>query len=228
MLSLFRKLRKRKKKCPLQESGQDKEDIIFKRTLHRGRFGNLTCEGEKVDHDDYDHFYEIASKFDTNELKVVKVEYIVNSKLHLKYENQKELFRRANVPIVENFVFHGTLKTNIDSIIEDGFKIGGVNGHAVINGAVYGAGIYTSISAHAPLQFSAHSTCMIALRALPGLQDVHCVLPAAQPDWLVLKTADQTLPCYIIHFIKSTLYKPIHRISPPPVQSVQKKVKDDN
>jgi len=40
-------------------------------------------------------------------------------------------------------VFHGTAASNVQSICSGGFKVGGQDGHPVVNGVAFGQGVYT-------------------------------------------------------------------------------------
>ena len=79
--------------------------------------------------------------------RVTRVEWIVNDKLRKQYNEAREAFRKAGRSTDEVILFHGTAlgnvelysilfgKTDVSSIIKDGFKIGGVAGHPATHGA---------------------------------------------------------------------------------------------
>ncbi|KAF9064949.1 hypothetical protein BDP27DRAFT_1425240 [Rhodocollybia butyracea] len=70
----------------------------------------------------------------------------VNYELEKQFEEAKLSLRGVDAgdddPAQELLLFHGTLPKNIDSILETGFRIGGVGGHAVVNGTGEGYGVY--------------------------------------------------------------------------------------
>lgn len=82
--------------------------------------------------------------------KISKIEYIMNDFLFNEFNMAKNALEREGRPVEEQILFHGTSSTsNIskylrppksfsdDSIIMEGFRIGGVNGHTCANGAAY-------------------------------------------------------------------------------------------
>jgi hypothetical protein len=79
-------------------------------------------------------------------LPVTKVEWIVNEKLQAEFENCKEQLARHGRPTNEIILWHGTAPYNINryridkeglmnSIITQGFRVGGVAGHPVAHGS---------------------------------------------------------------------------------------------
>ncbi len=50
----------------------------------------------------------------------------------------------------EEVVFHGTPMANVDSIMKGGFRVGGVDGHAVSVGQAHGQGTPTVHVGHSP------------------------------------------------------------------------------
>ena len=82
--------------------------------------------------------------------QITKIEYIMNEVLEMRFNAAKEELERLGRPTTETMVFHGTAAGNINrylssqlirsrgaenSILTEGFKIGGVNGHAHAHGA---------------------------------------------------------------------------------------------
>ena len=82
---------------------------------------------------------------------VTKVEVIVyspESNVIKNFRNCKDKFIKSHKPISEIQVFHGTNEeTNVQGIIAEGFKVGGVDpGIPIKNGMAYGTGVYTSLA----------------------------------------------------------------------------------
>jgi hypothetical protein len=77
---------------------------------------------------------------------VTKVEWIMNERLQAEFENCKEQLNRCGRPTNELILWHGTAPYNINgygidkeklmnSIITQGFRVGGVDGHPVAHGS---------------------------------------------------------------------------------------------
>ncbi|KAH9314793.1 hypothetical protein KI387_023420, partial [Taxus chinensis] len=81
-------------------------------------------------------FYRMSSR---HSQKVVKVELIMNKILQGHYDSARQEFQKKNGKVQEMFVFHGTDKSAIEKIVQEGFKIGG-QGVSVRNGTAYGTG----------------------------------------------------------------------------------------
>lgn len=81
--------------------------------------------------------------------KIIKIEYVMNDTLYNQFNNTKSEFRRTGRNTKEWLVFHGTNANNVDrflchkemvltySILTGGFRVGGVNGHAAVNGQAW-------------------------------------------------------------------------------------------
>ena len=129
--------------------------------------------------------------------------------LHKRYNKKKEVFKQGGVPTNEILVFHGSAKENIENIVRNGFKIGGVNGHRVTNGQHYGQGIYTDKDGLASPGYCCNSFCLVACKALPGNDSIHSVNPSDRKSWVIFRSADQLLPCYVIYFEQNKNYEPL-------------------
>ena len=126
----------------------------------------------------------------------------------------KEAFAQAGKPTEETWIFHGTPDlANVVPIMSTGFTIGGQDGHPIANGAAFGQGLYSATGPAAPMGYARGAGCVILARALPGRQltghDCHggsgtaghdSWTPSGQPDWLILGTKAQILPCYVVHY----------------------------
>ena len=95
----------------------------------------------------------------------------VNESAKQRFEAKRAALAAAGKPTNEIWVFHGTAsQQNIDSIISGGFRVGGVDGHAIANAAVHGNGVYTATGPATPMgrTYAGHTSQVILCRALPG------------------------------------------------------------
>ena len=71
------------------------------------------------------------------------------------YEQKRSQFSIKEGQSLEGeiWVFHGTSPQSVDAIVSEGFKVGGVQ-TAVVNGTVYGAGVYTATGPSTPIGYS--------------------------------------------------------------------------
>lgn len=109
-----------------------------------------------------------------------------------------------------SFVFHGTTLENGKKIMEEGFKVGGQNGHVLANGSALGRGVYTGVGADVPLRYSFSSSggdsgVMVLGLALKGATVGHNEQAGGDSwtgtgDVYVFKDACQLLPMYLLHF----------------------------
>lgn len=158
------------------------------------------------------HFNEAAAQFHLmmgaqRGARAREVLIVVNETLSAQFEKKKETLRDAGKATSEVWVFHGTgSQANIDSILSDGFRVGG-EGVAIQNGAAYGRGVYTATGPDTPMSSYAHNTRQVILsRALPGHQsaprrdsdDVDMWRP--RPDWAVFADAKSLLPVYVVKY----------------------------
>lgn len=94
-----------------------------------------------------------------------------NPRLEAAFYAAKKTLQERGLPSKEGAVFHGTTNpANIRLIQRDGFKIGGLAGHPIVNGAALGHGIYTGVSADLSHGYSGGHKFMLMLRVLPGAQ----------------------------------------------------------
>ncbi|GLJ15080.1 hypothetical protein SUGI_0246490 [Cryptomeria japonica] len=140
-------------------------------------------------------FYRMSSR---RNQKVRKVELIFNKILQESYDTAKQELMKNNSKVLEMFVFHGTDKSAIEKIVQEGFKIGG-KGVSVRNGAVYGTGVYTALDPDISVDYSRGSGMMLLSLALVGQEGIH-YNKGGSADVYVLHNPEYLLPRYIVHF----------------------------
>ncbi|KAJ3035942.1 hypothetical protein HDV00_003289 [Rhizophlyctis rosea] len=176
------------------------EEIIYRTVMER----------DQKSEEDHEHMHAIVVKFDEGmkhlNLRVQKVEYVINATLFQRYEATRAKFAISNLPTNEEIVFHGTPVENIQPILKDGFKVGGKDGHRVVNGRAMGTGVYTGKTPHVPLGYAKGGMCMIVAKGLPGQPCTSGKCDKAGDHYeaptgvIVFRTAEQLLPCYVVYF----------------------------
>jgi len=86
-------------------------------------------------------------KDQAKQVKITKIEYILNDKLHEQFKRAKEELKKAGRTTDEIILFHGTESNNIESylpfrapalihsILSEGFRIGGIDGFMPSHGS---------------------------------------------------------------------------------------------
>lgn len=127
------------------------------------------------------------------------VEFVHNTTLQAQFDQcRQQMGSRAK----EVWVFHGTASANVDSILSNGFRVGGVD-VPVANGTAYGRGVYTSTAADTAHQYGAGRQVLLAraLTAREGTRDDGiCDMWRPRPVWAVFREGRQLLPVYVLRF----------------------------
>jgi hypothetical protein len=137
--------------------------------------------------------------------KITAVDYYgaIGGKLESVFQACQGAFAQKNVDDSAIWVFHGT-KThdNIASIMKEGFKVGGQDGHPVAHGTACGRGVYSAIGPQTPMGYGGATKAVILCKALPGAVGAQEVADSWNPhgDWRIFKTSQQVLPFYVLHF----------------------------
>ena len=129
-----------------------------------------------------------------------------------RYEDCKQRFKAEGRSTQERWVFHGTPREEWAlSIMAEGFRVGGQNGHPIKNGDVHGQGVYTDQS---PSTATKYGKFVVLSLAVPGKELAHAPTdpnrhtqdydswhPSSIPQkmWNVFKSADQLLPLYVVY-----------------------------
>ncbi|KAJ3086564.1 hypothetical protein HK102_012902 [Quaeritorhiza haematococci] len=127
--------------------------------------------------------------------KVEKVEYVVNEQLHRSFTEKVEEYQSSGRSHKIEIAFHGTAQKNIESILENGFRIGGQNGHPITHGTALGMGVYLGRKPQTSMVYTMGATSMIVVRVV-----VNHGVDHEDPNVLVARTSAQVLPCYVVHF----------------------------
>jgi hypothetical protein len=82
-----------------------------------------------------------------------------------------------------------------------GFGVGGTGGVPIAHGAVYGAGVYSATGPNIAMDYMSGGNQLVLARGLVGRSQGHDPDSwSPNPEWLVFKTAEQLLPCYVVYF----------------------------
>jgi hypothetical protein len=143
------------------------------------------------------------------------VELLINPMLVDKFNRKQAEFKKKGISDEVVLSFHGTTSREaVESIVANNFDVSKLGAHTGNKGA-YGAGIYFSDFPSTSMGYGG-ATNMLMCRLLPGeVTDVGPCLGApikgnshrtgargadGYGQELVIPTADQILPCYILHF----------------------------
>ncbi|KAF8885273.1 hypothetical protein CPB85DRAFT_1396815 [Mucidula mucida] len=190
------------------------EGIVFKVVIDTET--NSLEDGSPAHPDDLARFEPWKDKLKTFGVKVKRFHWIVNYELEKIFEESRNILRDiCGEEPQELQLFHGTSAQNIDSILNNGFRIGGLGGHAIVNGAVLGYGVYLATDPNLSLSYARSASRIFACRVLPGrstnaVQYTH-TLPTfpvgsgqfetyASPSVYVVRHSQLVLPCYMIEF----------------------------
>eukprot|EP00039_Didymoeca_costata_P033242 m.41482 g.41482 ORF g.41482 m.41482 type:complete len:648 (+) comp9771_c0_seq1:75-2018(+) len=135
------------------------------------------------------------------------------------YENQntRRIFKETEQEFQQEgkgsliWAFHGTSEENIETIMKEGFKVGGKE-VKIANGKAYGTGVYTATGPDTPMAYGKATpgkVCgVILLKCLPGnkgppeqRKSLDSWVPASKKDWLIFKHPRQLLPVYVVWFL---------------------------
>ncbi|KAI4520785.1 ADP-ribosylation [Schizophyllum commune Loenen D] len=144
-----------------------KEGIVFRVVVNAD--GNL-ADGSPAHPDDLDRFEPWRQLFEKGSTcKVKRFHWIVNYELEKRFEEARVKLREImGCEPEEKQLFHGTSAENIDSILNEGFRIGGVGKHRITNGSVLGYGIYLAQDGMTSMGYAAGADRMFACRVLLG------------------------------------------------------------
>jgi hypothetical protein len=183
---------------------------VRKYSITTADLGSTVCRDMKEFYMASAHFSRLVGRQQTS---VHTVDIYESNATAQQFAAAKEAFAHAGKPTEETWIFHGTSLANVVPIMSTGFKIGGQDGHPIVSGASYGQGLYSATGPAAPMGYAQNAGCVILARALPGRQltgqgcnggrgteDYDSWTPSGQPDWLILGTKAQILPCYVVHY----------------------------
>ncbi|XP_067650642.1 uncharacterized protein [Haliotis asinina] len=165
-------------------------------------------------------FYRLLTSTYTTNVRVAKVEYVVNPPLVTRFKEAREHLKKTrgedhSYPVL---AFHGTMEKNITPICETGFKVPGTAGfsHRTDTGW-YGKGVYFSEYPSYSMGYIQGSTKLLLCQVLPGkvFKCTKLIHGAAlktgfdshtSPDGkeLVIFNSHHIVPCYIVHYETSS------------------------
>ncbi|KAE9397523.1 hypothetical protein BT96DRAFT_921484 [Gymnopus androsaceus JB14] len=196
-----------------------KEGIVFRTIVNAD--GTLE-DGSPAHPDDLERFEPWKKLFESTSggAKVKRYHWIVNYELEKRFEEAKASLRGVEGVddlSKELLLFHGTLLKNIDSILETGFRIGGIGGHAVVNGTCEGYGMYTTTQANISFGHALGADRIFACRVCPSQITSNLAYSTNPPSTTnpvdekyqsysangtiyVVRYSSLVLPCYMIEF----------------------------
>ena len=141
----------------------------------------------------------------------------VNKPLEQRYAQKKQEMANqcgGRDKVNELFIWHGSKQANYPIIMQEGLKVGAVDGIGIAKGKVHGYGVYSATTPDTPKQYAEDSrwvACFLALKgnespnsiedpALLNNGKTHSYVPKNQKDWLVLFTKEQVLPRYLVEY----------------------------
>ncbi|KAL1716561.1 hypothetical protein EV715DRAFT_275002 [Schizophyllum commune] len=198
-----------------------KEGIVFRVVVNAD--GNLE-DGSPAHPDDLDRFEPWRQLFEKgSNCKVKRFHWIVNYELERRFEEARVKLREImGCEPEEKQLFHGTSAANIESILNEGFRIGGVGKHRITNGTALGYGIYLAQDGMTSMGYAAGADRIFACRVLPGRVTHDLAESKRRPtqavgsgqyesynnnNVYVVRHTALVLPCYMIEWDNDELYR---------------------
>ncbi|KAL1698759.1 hypothetical protein EV121DRAFT_284575 [Schizophyllum commune] len=198
-----------------------KEGIVFRVVVNAD--GNL-ADGSPAHPDDLARFEPWRQLFERGSTcKVKRFHWIVNCELEKRFEEARVKLREImGCEPEEKHLFHGTSAENIDSILNEGFRIGGVGKHRITNGSVLGYGIYLAQDGMTSMGYAAGADRIFACRVLLGRVTHDHAESMRRPtqavgsgryesynnnNVYVVRHTALVLPCYMIEWDVDELYR---------------------
>lgn len=196
----------------LKEVEKKKEGIVFRVAINAD--GSLE-DGSPAHPDDLRRFEPWRELFERSGYKVKRFHWVVNYELERRFEEARAQLRGILGHEPEEIkLFHGTSAMNIDSIIANGLRIGGIGGHRVTNGRAAGYGVYLGEESATSMGYAMGADRMFACRVLPGRVTQDGRLSHHRPKlaigdgpesyhgagFWVVRHAALVLPCYMIEW----------------------------
>ena len=142
------------------------------------------------------------------QVKIVQVDVYDNPLLAERFQNELISLSARGRPLEEDWVFHGTGSAdNVQRIMLEGFKVGGIDGIPMSNGAKHGNGVYTAKGPDTPMMYGKETGLVILARALRGRRSQRAGTAGYDSDswepsgdWVVFQRGQQLLPIYVVHY----------------------------
>jgi len=161
--------------------------------------------GEKAGSRELDEFNMAVGQYlrllRTESRGVKQVDVYDSPKVQKAFSDKKRELKARGSDGSQIWVFHGTAKENIEKICAGGFIVAR-DPSQIVNGAVYGHGVYTAKGPATPMGYARDVNAVILCLALPGRQGVQGQDDSWSPqqDWMIFKTAEQLRPKYVVWF----------------------------
>lgn len=129
---------------------------------------------------------------------VTQVDVYESPAVDRAFTDKERVFKEAGKDATKIWVFHGTAEGILERICSGGFRV--AHGSEVVNGAVYGNGVYTSKGPGTPMRYAGGANAVILSLALPGVTGAQGKADSWTPkeDWMIFKTGEQLCPRYVV------------------------------
>ncbi|KAL8277835.1 hypothetical protein RQP46_009818 [Phenoliferia psychrophenolica] len=197
-------MREEKKKAESSQKEVNKSDGIVYKVVIDGDSGR-TIEGDD-DGDNLHHlrmvdeiFMDGADAAGCYDLKIKTVTYFINPALECRFEEAKRELIRAGRSPKEMILFHGTAAEVIPNIMEEGFKIPGIDGNQTVGA---GMGVWLSQSPAVSVGYCRGGKKMYNMGAESDANSHDSFKLKGRPgmDIYIVRRSKLVLPAYVIEF----------------------------
>jgi len=199
---------------------------------------NLKPKREFEDGNAYDQHFMVAesrfhrmlaaSNISSHAYKIDSVDLIKNEKLWTRFKAKQQQFEKAGKNSKPLMIFHGTPGQNIDSIVKNNFTVSNI-----VNGRVYGDGVYFSECPEISIKYSLGTNQLILCQVLlgntmkgklsPGFDSTEVIKKGEERCYaIVVPDVDQIFPCYVINFSQSAHNRASPVVQQPCYQQINK------
>jgi hypothetical protein len=139
-----------------------------------------------------------------NNARPIRIDYLYHPDLHQKYTQVQQTFTARGLD-TELWVFHGTPRTAVNSILENGFMVGG-DQIPIKNGSVFGRGVYTAVGPDDPFVYGSGEVVILAqgMVGCKGDRDqagYDSWTPTITSDWVIFRTVPNHSLCTCCNFL---------------------------
>jgi len=137
--------------------------------------------------------------FFLSRIKVKAIEVArINPAVRHKFEKRWKQLSQRKVTLGRvriNLCFHGTRIRNYPSILKEGLIVPGSNGVRVVNGNIYGKGIYVATNPMISLHFSDQNHLLVC-----GVLLGDWFVTSRVGQIIVVGSSSQVIPCFIVTY----------------------------